>query len=158
MALQTQTIECSLAASELYSDGFTYRFVKVPLSSLAVAAKIVESHKALLSDMPFLGLLVDKDEVTLMMPHDEYQSHHALLGEHEVGEFSYRLITFDVVLEPTLVGFMALITRTLAAAKISVMPFAAYSRDHIFVAAGDFERAMHVLQDLKASISDEKLE
>ena len=66
-----------------------------------------------------------------------------------IEEVNYRLIAFDVVLDPTLIGFMAKITKALAGAKISVLPFAAYSRDHIFVADRDFDKAMQVLEDLK---------
>jgi hypothetical protein len=144
MTTEPQTIEGALAKGELFSDGLVYRFVKLPLSSAAKAAEMVTSGK---SD-PFLGLLVDKDEVTLMLSDNDFQFHKATLGEHEVGEFSYRLITFDIVLEPTLVGFMAYITKALAAAKISVMPFAAYSRDHIFVGVDHFDEAMAVLKTL----------
>jgi hypothetical protein len=145
MTPQPQTIEDALSSGELFSDGLIYRFVKLPLSSAAKAATIVTSGKS----NPFLGLLVDKDEVTLMLSDNDYQVHKTTLGEHEVGEFSYRLITFDVVLEPTLIGFMAYITKALAAAKISVMPFAAYSRDHIFVGVDNFDKAIEVLNNLK---------
>ena len=145
MTPQPQTIEGALSKGELFSDGLIYRFVKLPLISAAKAATIVTSGKS----NPFLGLLVDKDEVTLMLSDNDYQVHKTTLGEHEVGEFSYRLITFDVVLEPTLIGFMAYITKALAAAKISVMPFAAYSRDHIFVGVDNFDKAMDVLNNLK---------
>jgi hypothetical protein len=145
MTPQPQTIEDALSKGELFSDGLIYRFVKLPLKSAAKAATIVTSGKS----NPFLGLLVDKDEVTLMLSDNDYQVHKSTLGEHEVGEFSYRLITFDVVLEPTLIGFMAYITKALAAAKISVMPFAAYSRDHIFVGVENYDKAMEVLNNLK---------
>jgi hypothetical protein len=49
------------------------------------------------------------------------------------------------------VGLMARITQILAAAKISVMPFAAFSRDHIFVGEADFDKAMQVLGQLKST-------
>jgi hypothetical protein len=145
MTPQPQTIEEALSKGEIFSDGRIYRFLKLPLSSAAKAATIVTSGKS----NPFLGLLIDKDEVTLMLSDNDYQVHKTTLGEHEVGEFSYRLITFDIVLEPTLIGFMAYITKALAAAKISVMPFAAYSRDHIFVGVDHFDKAMEVLNNLK---------
>ena len=50
---------------------------------------------------------------------------------------------------------MAKITKALAIAKISVLPFAAYSRDHIFVAEDDFEKAMQVLERLQQESKDE---
>ena len=60
----------------------------------------------------------------------------------------YRLITFDdVVLDPNLVGFMAEITKVLASNgnNISVLTYAAYSTDHIFVANKDYTKATHIL-------------
>ena len=60
----------------------------------------------------------------------------------------YRLITFDdVVLDPNLVGFMAEITKVLASTgnNISVLTYAAYSTDHIFVANKDYTKATHIL-------------
>ena len=60
----------------------------------------------------------------------------------------YRLITFDdVVLDPNLVGFMAEITKVLAGngTNISVLTYAAYSTDHIFVANKDYTKATHIL-------------
>ena len=139
-----QTVDDVLAEAELYSDGYSYRFVKLPSNAITVAAGIVAE-----AGNPFMALLVDKDEVTLMIDDEDYQEFKNRLRDHEVSETSYRLITFDIVLEPTLVGLMARITQILAEANISVMPFAAYSRDHIFVGEADFDRAMEVLQQLK---------
>jgi hypothetical protein len=141
-----QTVNDVLAQAELYSDGYRYRFVKLPPNAITVAAGIVAE-----AGNPFMVLLVDKDEVTLMIEDEDYQEFKNRLRSHEVSETVYRLITFDIVLEPTLVGLMARITQVLAEAKISVMPFAAYSRDHIFVAEADFDNAIQVLQQLKST-------
>ena len=101
----------------------------------------------------FRGLLFDKDEITLMIAEKEYEAHKnsgLLQGpEIDVGKCPYRLITFDVVMDPDLIGFMHAVTQTLAAERISVLPFAAYSRDHIFVQEQDFEKAMVALNRLK---------
>jgi hypothetical protein len=141
-----QTVDDVLANAELYSDGYSYRFVKLPPNAITVAAGIIAE-----AGNPFMALLADKDEVTLMLEDEDYQEYKNRLRNHEVSDTLYRLITFDIVLEPTLVGLMARITQVLAAAQISVMPFAAYSRDHIFVGEADFDRAIQVLQQLKAT-------
>jgi hypothetical protein len=44
---------------------------------------------------------------------------------------------------------MAVVTRALADANVSVLPFAAYSRDLVFVSEKDFDTAMQVLERLK---------
>ena len=66
----------------------------------------------------------------------------------------YRLFTFDdVVLDPSLVGFMAVITKVLSDGNISVLPYAAYSTDHIFVAQKDYHKAKQILEGLSTSLS-----
>jgi hypothetical protein len=46
-----------------------------------------------------------------------------------------------------MVGFMAVVTHLLSEARLSVLPFAAYSRDHLLVRERDFERAWNVLSE-----------
>ena len=135
--MMAQTVDDVLAQAELYSDGYSYRFVKMPPNAITVAAGIVAE-----AGNPFMALLVDKDEVTLMIEDEDYQEFKNRLRNHAVSETVYRLITFDIILEPTLVGLMARITQVLAEAIISVMPFASYSSDHIFVGEGDFYKAL----------------
>lgn len=139
-----QTVKQALADAQLYSDDISYRFVTLPPNAITVAAGIVAE-----ASVPFCALLVDKDEVTLMLPDDVCEAFPNRLKYGTISETLYRLITFDVVLEPTLIGFMAHVTKALAEANISVMPFAAYSRDHIFVAEADFDKAMSTLQTLQ---------
>jgi hypothetical protein len=63
------------------------------------------------------------------------------------------LFTFDnVVLDPSLVGFMAVVTKALAENNISVLPYAAYSTDHIFVAEEDADQTMVILENLSDSL------
>lgn len=139
-----QTVEDALVIADLYSDGYLYRFVKLPVNAITAVAGVVAQ-----AGNPFSALLLDKDEITLMIEDEDFEQFKKRLLDHSVSDICYRLITFDVELEPTLIGFMAHISTALAEANISIMPFAAYSRDHIFVNENDFERAMNVLQTLK---------
>lgn len=139
-----QTIAEALQTAALYSDDYIYRFVKLPINSITAVAGVIAQ-----AGNPFSALLLDKDEITLMMEDEDFQQFKKRLPGHEVSEIGYRLITFDVELEPTLVGFMAYISTALAKENISLMPFAAYSRDHIFVNEADFARAMTILENLK---------
>lgn len=141
-----QSVDDVLAQAELYSDDYTYRFITLPPNAITAAANVVAQ-----AGNPFTALLVDKDEVTLMLEDEDYNEYQKRLLDHKVSDTRYRLITFDIVLESTLVGFMARVTQVLADAEISVMPFAAFSRDHIFVSDTDFEKAMQVLQQLKST-------
>lgn len=140
----TQTVDDALAQAELYSDGYSYRFIKLPPNAITAAAAVVAE-----AGNPFTAMVVDKDEVTLMLEDEDYQQYKKRLIDHAVSETTYRLITLDVVLDAALVGFMARISRAMADANITIMPFAAFSRDHLFVPEKDFDKAMNVLQGLK---------
>lgn len=143
----SQSLEDAIKQAVLYSDDYRYRFVKLPANAITAAAGVVAE-----AGNPFTAMLVDKDEVTLMLEDEDFEHYKKRLLNHEVSETFYRLITFDIVLDSSLVGFIAKISLALAEAKISIMPFAAYSRDHIFVPQDDFEQAIAVLENLKANI------
>lgn len=140
-----QTIQEALNAAILYSDDYRYRFIGLPANAIVVAASVVAEAAS-----PFTALLVDKDEVTLMLEEEDLEEYGKRFLGAKISETPYRLITLDVELEPTLVGFMAKISTALAAANITIMPFAAFSRDHLFVPEADFEKALAVLEGLKA--------
>jgi len=139
-----QTVQQALSDATLYSDEHVYRFITLPPNAITVAAGIIAE-----AGHPFCAMIVDKDEVTLMLPDSAREEFQNRLKYATISEIQYRLITFDVVLEPTLIGFMAHITKALGEAKISVMPYAAFSRDHIFVAKADFDKALSTLKSLQ---------
>ena len=141
-----QTVKQILAQTSFYSDAQSYTFVKLPPQAITAAAGLVASIGE-----PFCAMLVDKDEVSLMIPAEAWDDFKKRFVDSQVAESSYRLITFDVVLEPDLVGFMALISEALAKAGISILAFAAYSRDHLFVQELQFECALATLEALRSS-------
>ncbi|MBL8134930.1 MAG: ACT domain-containing protein [Anaerolineae bacterium] len=101
---------------------------------------------------PFAALVADKHEVTLIIPQEIVEDFRLRFRDHAISETLYRLITLDVVLEPTLVGFMARLSTVLAGAKISIMPYAAFNRDHLLVPAEQFDQAMKTLRELQSSL------
>jgi hypothetical protein len=60
------------------------------------------------------------------------------------------VITFDIALEMSLVGFMARISQALADANVSILTFAAFTRDHILVPIDQFDIALAALEKLKS--------
>jgi hypothetical protein len=142
--IMAQSIQEALNAAGLYSDDSLYRFVSLPPNAIVMAASVVAEVAN-----PFTVLLVDKDEVTLMIEEEDYEEYKKRFLGHKVSETRYRLITLDVELEATLIGFMATISTALAAAQITIMPFAAFSRDHLFIPENDFDKAIAVLEGLK---------
>lgn len=146
--MPAQTVAEALQQATLYSDDYLYCFIKLPANAVVAAASIIAE-----ANNPFTALLVDKDEVTLMLEEEDFGEYQRRLRDAQVSGIRYRLITFDVELAPTMIGFMATVSSALAEAGISLMPFAAFSRDHIFVNANDYEKAIATLNGLKGTQS-----
>jgi hypothetical protein len=140
----TKTLEQVLSELKLYSDNQIYAIIKLPPSAIMVAAGIIAEIGE-----PFCGLIVDKDEVTLIIPQEAVADFSSRLRGQTMGETAYRLITFDVATDFMLVGLMAALSRALADAGVTVMPYAAYTRDHILVPVEQFETAWKALEKLK---------
>jgi len=52
----------------------------------------------------------------------------------------------------SLVGFMALVSTALAEAGISILPLAAFTRDHLLVKSDQIQSALATLQRLQTSL------
>jgi hypothetical protein len=141
----TQTVEQALAAAKLFSDNQDYLFIQLPAQAIMAAAGVIAQIGE-----PFCALIVDKDEVSLVIPAEALADFKERLPNHQASPKPYRLITFDIELDFSLVGFMAVISHVLADAGIPIMAFAAYSRDHLLVPAEQFSVAMAALSKLQS--------
>lgn len=139
----TQTVTDALQDAIFHTDNDTYRLVRLPARAITPAAGVLAEVGE-----PFCALIVDKDEVTLLLPDEAASDFAGRLPEHELGE-TYRLITIDAALSPDLIGFMAVISSALAEANVGVFPYAAFTRDHIMVPAAQFDAALAALESLK---------
>lgn len=139
----SQSLDDILSNASLYSDGQSYRILKPPNAITLAAGLVAEIGE------PICALIVDKDEVSLMIPQEAQEAFSARLGEANVSDEAYRLITLEAVLAPDLVGLLARIAQALAAAGIPILTFAAFSRDHFFVQKADFDKAILALQKLQ---------
>jgi hypothetical protein len=143
-----ESIDSVLSRATFYSDGIDYVLIKLPAQAITVAAGIIAEIGE-----PFAALVVDKDEVTLLICAEAVDAFSRRLDGCTVYPTPYRLITIDVELDPALVGFIAHISRALAEAEISILPYAAYTRDHLFVTAAKIDEAIAVLEGLKSGSS-----
>lgn len=143
----SQTIQEALRKATFFSDEKLYKLVRLPPNAITVAAGIVAEMSE-----PFSALVVDKDEVSLLIDDEALSDFSKRLYGHQADDVSFRLITIDVELEPTLIGFMARISAELASADIPIFPYAAYTRDHIFVPAEHHQTAIDTLKRLQSSI------
>ena len=140
----SQTVADALRHAHLYSDGRIYRMLKLPPTAVTLAAGVVAEIA-----QPFCALIVDKDELTLLIPDEAQAAFSARMRAAVTSEREYRLITLDIELEPELVGFLAQIAASLSAANIPILTVAAYSRDHLLVASEDYDTAMRALRRLQ---------
>jgi hypothetical protein len=145
--LMNEAVRQALQQAQLYSDGIDYSIIKLPARAITVAAGIIaEIGEA------FCALIVDKDEVSLIIPVEAIDDFANRLKDHIASPMPYRLITFDLALDFALFGFMAAVSKALAETEVPILPLAAFSRDHILVPSNQFDIALQVLQKLQSTV------
>jgi len=137
----------ALRNARLYSDGRNYCLVHLPPRAITAAAAVLAE-----SGEPFSAVIVDKDEVTLVLTSATLEEFAHRLPGHQAS-CDYRLLTFDLPLEHTLIGFLSAVRSRLAQEGIPIMALSAYQRDHLLVPAGDFERALAAIRTLQTEAS-----
>ena len=93
------------------------------------------------------AIVRDRNEISCVVEESKLRPRQCLGIEGD-----WRLLTFDMILPFSLVGFFALISSALAEAGISIFTISAYSTDHIFVKNKDLERAVKSLETLGMTI------
>lgn len=92
---------------------------------------------------PFM-IFMDPHEVTLILDDVDLANMSPGLGDAKI-ENGYRMLTFNVVLELSVVGFMAEISRILADVGVSILPLSSYSRDSVLIKQNDLAIALKAL-------------
>ncbi|MEL6151658.1 MAG: ACT domain-containing protein [Chloroflexota bacterium] len=138
-----QTVEDVLKRVNFIVLDDTFRLLKLPPNAISAAAGII----AELGE-PYSTLIVDKDEITLVIPDEAVEHFAARMPDYE-GDLTYKIITADAQLEPDLIGFLAHLSAELAKNNVGFFPYAAYTRDHIMVPAEQIDRAIDTLNKLK---------
>lgn len=92
---------------------------------------------------PFM-IFKDKFEITMMLDSVDYQTCRHAVRDAKI-EGNWRLLTFDLVMDFNVIGFLAEVSRILADANVSIMALSAFSRDHILIKQNDLAKALIVL-------------
>lgn len=92
---------------------------------------------------PFM-IFMDKHEVTLVLDEIDLANMRPGLTDAQIAS-GYRMLTFDVVLDLSVVGFMAEVSRILAEAGVAILPISAYSRDHLLIRQDQLAAALKAL-------------
>ena len=99
---------------------------------------------------PFM-IFKDKFETTLLLDEIDFGTiRHAIRDAKTQG--SFRLLTFDIELDFSVVGFLAEIAGILATAGISIVALSAFSRDHLLIKEEDLAKTFNALSKYVAKI------
>ena len=121
----------------------------LPETRYAVASLPLEHYGEAVACLPeaegFVSLTRDKDEITLVVAEEIWHK----LGPRFPGavvQERRRLIRFDTVLDFSVVGFIAEISRALAEADISILSISTYSTDAVLVHESRFDDAVTAIK------------
>ena len=93
--------------------------------------------------VPFM-IFMDGHEVTLMLDETDLSNMRRGFSDAKIEE-DLRLLTFSTVMDLSVVGFMAEVSRILADAGISILPIASFSRDSILIKQDSLAKALRAL-------------
>ena len=97
--------------------------------------------------MPFSSITYTPDEVSVVVREMEWAGLKNCFHSYKEGE-PYCLLTFDIVLDLSIIGFMAVITKVLADEGVAVYAISTYLKDHLLVKKSDSKKAVQALQRL----------
>lgn len=93
----------------------------------------------------------DKNEITVIIDQSKIKDDYIL----EISK-DWKVLTLDIVFPFNVVGATAKISNTLAKAKVSILPIAAYSRDHFLIKEKDLTKAKKALESLGLKVIEKK--
>jgi len=114
----------------------------------SISPALAEEALTLLGRLqPFSSVTVDHSEVSVVLRSSEWVSlEHNFPGSMTEGP--YTLITFDIVLDLSLVGFLSVVAGLLAENGVSIYALSTYLRDHILIRKENAAKAVRLLNGL----------
>lgn len=92
---------------------------------------------------PFM-IFKDRFETTLLLDDIDYSTVRHAVRDAKIEE-NFRLLTFDIELDFSVVGFLAEVAKILAGAGISIVALSAFSHDHLLIKQNDLAKALKIL-------------
>ncbi len=124
-----------------------------PETYFVISLKDSEWHKLLENPelsprmtAPFM-IFKDKWEITLVIDETDFQTCRHAIRDAKV-EGGFRLVSFDMPMDFSVVGYFAGITKILAEAKIPILALSAFSRDHLLIKQDNLATALKVLGEV----------
>jgi hypothetical protein len=129
------------AATKLKLHPEEFILVSLPVSEKEKALELYKSVE------PFSTISVDHAEVSLIMTEPEWNEMRSQFEKYEF-DGPYRVITFDIVLDLNLIGFLSVVSAVLVEEGISIYAVSTFLRDHILVKSSHADHAMDALESL----------
>ncbi|MBL8897795.1 MAG: ACT domain-containing protein [Planctomycetes bacterium] len=142
--MDPRALQC-WARTELGVDPEPYVFARLDAASAAAAAAALAASESACAVWMRTG-----DELTIACTESLARSSPAL-AKAEERSGPYRRIALDVEVPLDVCGYLAPAAQKLADAGIAILPFAAWSRDHLLVRADQLELALRTLERWIAS-------
>jgi len=120
---------------QLYLPETRYAVASLPLEDYQAAVEVLREADG------FVSLIRDKQEITLMIAEEIW---HIISSRfpNARARGDWRMIRFDTVMDFSVVGFIAEISRALAEADISILSISSYSTDAVLVHEVQFNAAV----------------
>jgi hypothetical protein len=126
-----------------------FAVVSLPLAQFGAVLAAVRTVEG------YVSVTRDKDEVTLIVAEDSWHAMASHFSGAQV-QLRRRMIRFDTVLDFSVVGFIAEISRALAEADISILSLSTYRTDAVLVHEANYNRALtavrHALVTLQHTV------
>ena len=126
-----------------------FAVISLPLDHFGAVLTAVRSVEG------YVSVTRDKDEVTVILAEELW---HKMAGDFPgaQAQLRRRMIRFDTVLDFSVVGFIAEISRALAEADISILSLSTYRTDAVLVHEANYSRALtavrHALVTLQHTV------
>ncbi|MBI1760656.1 MAG: ACT domain-containing protein [Acidobacteria bacterium] len=122
-------------AIQLYTPEIRYAVASIPLAQYREVLDAAREAEG------FVSVTRDKEEVTFIVAQVYWQQLAPHFPQAQV-ELDRRMIRFDTVLDFSVVGFIAEISRALADAGISILSISTYRTDAVLVHDAQFDAAV----------------
>jgi hypothetical protein len=121
----------------------------LPETRFAVASIPLEHYGEAVASLSqiegFISLTRDKEEITFILSEEAWQALEPRFPG-AAAESRRRMIRFDTVLDFSVVGFIAEISRALAEVDISILSLSTYRTDAVFVHESRFDEAVNAIK------------
>ena len=129
------------AETVLREHDHDYSIVMIDLSEKETAKNVFKNLQ------PFSSITFTREEISVVLKTNDWNIFKDNFSEYRQQE-PYRLITFDIVLDLSLVGFLSVVSSVLAEWDISIYCISTYLKDHILVKKTDVGKAIEVLKEV----------